>query len=134
MSGHLPEPSGAAVRWSSAAGTPEAVLTLLDAGRWLPFLDTTPEEARVMMAVPYFAAVDLTRAFLRHGDPRGSHPEEEKNVTVGQGRGEVGHHDTVRGLPLFVLTRIIRASTGSCSGLSGSTVHRLPVMRRIWAR
>ena len=33
------------------------------AGRWLPLLDTSPGDARAMMAVPYFTAFDLTRAF-----------------------------------------------------------------------
>jgi short-subunit dehydrogenase len=52
-----------AARIKREAGAPDILINNAGAGRWLPFLDTTPEEARAMMAVPYFAAFDLTRAF-----------------------------------------------------------------------
>jgi short-subunit dehydrogenase len=54
------------------AGTPDILINNAGAGRWLPFLDTTPEEARAMMAVPYFAAFDLTHAVLPGMLARGS--------------------------------------------------------------
>lgn len=53
-------------------GTPDILINNAGAGRWLPFLDTTPEEARAMMAVPYFAAFDLTRTVLPGMLARGS--------------------------------------------------------------
>jgi uncharacterized protein len=54
------------------AGIPDILINNAGAGRWRPFLDTTPEEARAMMAVPYFAAFDLTHAFLPGMVARGS--------------------------------------------------------------
>jgi uncharacterized protein len=45
------------------AGIPDILINNAGAGRWLPLLDTPPEQARAMMAVPYFASFDLTRAF-----------------------------------------------------------------------
>lgn len=61
-----------AERIGREAGTPDILINNAGAGRWLPFLDTTPEEARAMMAVPYFAAFDLTRALLPGMIARGS--------------------------------------------------------------
>ena len=45
-------------------GTPDVLINNAGAGRWLSILDTTPDEARSMMAVPYFAAFYVSRAFL----------------------------------------------------------------------
>jgi short-subunit dehydrogenase len=61
-----------ASRIKRESGTPDILINNAGAGRWLPLLDTTPEEARVTMAVPYFAAFDLTRAFLSEMLARGS--------------------------------------------------------------
>src|SRR5262249_9451934 len=46
------------------AGTPDVLINNAGAGRWLPVTETTAEEALAMMAVPYFAAFNVTRAFL----------------------------------------------------------------------
>ena len=45
-------------------GTPDVLINNAGAGRWLSILNTTPDEARAMMAVPYFAAFYVSRAFL----------------------------------------------------------------------
>ena len=45
-------------------GTPDILINNAGAGRWLPFLDTTAEEALAMIEVPYLAAFNLTRALL----------------------------------------------------------------------
>ena len=42
------------------------------AGRWLPVVKTTAEEALAMIEVPYLAAFNLTRAFLPYMLTRGS--------------------------------------------------------------
>jgi short-subunit dehydrogenase len=44
--------------------TPDIVINNAGAGRWLPLLDTSAEDALGMIAVPYLAAFNLTRAFL----------------------------------------------------------------------
>ncbi len=51
-------------RIAREAGTPDILINNAGAGRWLPLLDTTAEEALVMIEVPYLAAFNLTRAFL----------------------------------------------------------------------
>jgi short-subunit dehydrogenase len=56
--------AAAAARIKRDAGVPDILINNAGAGRWLPFTDTTPEEARAMMAVPYFAAFDLTRTLV----------------------------------------------------------------------
>ncbi|MGV1015376.1 MAG: SDR family NAD(P)-dependent oxidoreductase [Methyloceanibacter sp.] len=61
-----------AQRITSEIGTPDIVINNAGAGRWKPLLEITPEEARAMMAVPYFAAFDLTRSFLPGMIARGS--------------------------------------------------------------
>jgi short-subunit dehydrogenase len=61
-----------AARIKTEAGTPDVLINNAGAGRWLPFLDTSPEQARAMMAVPYFAAFDLTRAFVPDMTARGT--------------------------------------------------------------
>jgi uncharacterized protein len=61
-----------ATRVADDVGIPDILINNAGAGRWKPFLETTPEEARAMMAVPYFAAFDLTRAFAPGMIARGS--------------------------------------------------------------
>lgn len=46
------------------AGVPDIVVNNAGSGRWKFLEDTTAEEARQMMDVPYFAAFNITRAFL----------------------------------------------------------------------
>ncbi|MGI8725648.1 MAG: SDR family NAD(P)-dependent oxidoreductase [Methyloceanibacter sp.] len=45
-------------------GAPDVLINNAGTGRWLSILNTTPEEARAMMDVPYFAAFYVSRAFL----------------------------------------------------------------------
>jgi short-subunit dehydrogenase len=53
-------------------GTPRVIINNAGAGRWISLLETTPGEAQRMMEVPYFAAFNLTRAFLPQMLVRGS--------------------------------------------------------------
>ena len=46
------------------AGTPDVLINNAGAGRWLPIIETSAEEALAMIEVPYLAAFNLTRAFL----------------------------------------------------------------------
>ncbi len=46
------------------SGTPDILVNNAGAGRWLFTEETSPAEAAQMMAVPYFAAFNVTRAFL----------------------------------------------------------------------
>jgi uncharacterized protein len=62
----------AAARIEREVGIPDILINNAGAGRWLSLLDTTPEDARAMMAVPYFAAFDLTHAFVPGMIARGS--------------------------------------------------------------
>jgi len=52
-----------AARIESEIGTPDLLINNAGAGRWLPLVDTTPDDARAMIDVPYLAAFNLTRAF-----------------------------------------------------------------------
>ena len=45
-------------------GTPDVVINNAGAGRFLPLIKTTAEDAAAMIEVPYLAAFNLTRAFL----------------------------------------------------------------------
>jgi uncharacterized protein len=45
-------------------GTPDTLINNAGAGRWLPLLDTSAENALGMIEVPYLAAYNLSRAFL----------------------------------------------------------------------
>ena len=45
-------------------GTPDVIVNNAGAGRWLAVDETDPAEAVQMMAVPYFGAFAVTRAFL----------------------------------------------------------------------
>ncbi len=49
---------------SARHGTPDVLVNNAGAGRWLTIEETSAEELEQMMAVPYFAAFNLTRAFL----------------------------------------------------------------------
>jgi short-subunit dehydrogenase len=51
-------------RIAREAGTPDILINNAGAGRWLTLLETNAEEAQAMIAVPYLAAFNLTRAFL----------------------------------------------------------------------
>jgi uncharacterized protein len=59
-------------RISREHGTPDILINNAGAGRWLPLLDTSADEASAMIAVPYLAAFNLTRAFLPDMIARGS--------------------------------------------------------------
>ena len=45
-------------------GAPDAIVNNAGAGVWKPFVETSPDEAQAMMALPYLAAFSVTRAFL----------------------------------------------------------------------
>jgi short-subunit dehydrogenase len=53
-----------AARIARDAGTPDILINNAGAGRWLPMVETTAEDALRMIEVPYLAAFNLTRAFL----------------------------------------------------------------------
>jgi len=61
-----------AARIEREAGAPDVLINNAGAGRWLPLDETTPDEARAMIAVPYLAAFDLTHAFAPAMVARGS--------------------------------------------------------------
>ena len=46
------------------AGVPDVLINNAGAGRWLSVMETSPEEARRMIELPYLAAFYTTRAFL----------------------------------------------------------------------
>ena len=52
----------AAKRIETETGTPDILINNAGGGQWLPFTETSPEQAAAMMAVPYTAAFNLTRA------------------------------------------------------------------------
>jgi len=52
-----------AARIEAEIGTPDVLVNNAGAGRWLPLSDTSPEDARTMIDVPYLAAFNLTHAF-----------------------------------------------------------------------
>lgn len=54
----------AAARIARDLGTPDILINNAGAGRWLSMVETTAEEARAMIEVPYLAGFNLTRAFL----------------------------------------------------------------------
>jgi uncharacterized protein len=51
-------------RIAREVGTPDVLINNAGAGRWLPLVKTTAEDASSMIEVPYLAAFNLTRAFL----------------------------------------------------------------------
>jgi short-subunit dehydrogenase len=56
--------SSTARQLTAAHGSPHILINNAGAGRWLPILETTAEDAAQMMAVPYLAAFNLTRELL----------------------------------------------------------------------
>lgn len=61
-----------AARIVAEHGSPDILINNAGAGRWLPLLDTSAEEAAAMMALPYLAAFNLTRELLPGMLKRGS--------------------------------------------------------------
>jgi len=61
-----------ATRIESEIGIPDLLINNAGVGRWRPLTDTTPEEARAMIDVPYLAAFNLTHAFAPAMLERGS--------------------------------------------------------------
>lgn len=53
-------------------GTPDVLFNNAGAGRWLCVSETSPVEVEQMMAVPYFAAFNITRELLPHMSKRGT--------------------------------------------------------------
>ena len=53
-------------------GIPDIVINNAGAGRWLTVEETASTDVEMMMAVPYFAAFNLTREFLPYMRTRGS--------------------------------------------------------------
>lgn len=53
-------------------GVPDVLVNNAGAGQWKPFVETSADEARAMMDVPYLAAFAVTRAFLPAMLKRGS--------------------------------------------------------------
>ena len=53
-----------AERLVASHGSPHIVVNNAGAGRWLPILQTSAEDAAQMIAVPYLAAFNLTRELL----------------------------------------------------------------------
>lgn len=45
-------------------GAPDVLIHSAGAGQWKPLVETTPAEARTMMDAPYFAAFNVSHAFL----------------------------------------------------------------------
>jgi short-subunit dehydrogenase len=62
----------AAGQIKAAIGIPDIIINNAGAGQWLTLLETTPEQARQMLALPYLAAVYITRAFVGEMRARGS--------------------------------------------------------------
>lgn len=62
----------AAKKITDEIGTPDILVNNAGAGAWRFLDETTPAEAVAMMASPYFAAVNVTRAFLPAMMERGS--------------------------------------------------------------
>ena len=56
----------------SAHGVPDVLVNNAGAGRWLPIDVTSADEAAQMMTVPYLAAFNVTREFLKGMRKRGS--------------------------------------------------------------
>ena len=54
------------------AGVPEILINNAGAGRWLSVVETSPQEARQMIELPYLAAFYVTRALLPDMLARGS--------------------------------------------------------------
>jgi len=61
-----------AARIVAEHGSPDILFNNAGAGRWLPLLETSADEAAAMMALPYLAAFNLTRELLPGMLKRGS--------------------------------------------------------------
>ena len=61
-----------AARIKRERGTPDILINNAGAGRWLPLVETTADDALHMIEVPYLAAFNLTRSFLPEMLARGS--------------------------------------------------------------
>jgi short-subunit dehydrogenase len=61
-----------AARIKRERGTPDILINNAGAGRWLPLVETTADDALRMIEVPYLAAFNLTRSFLPEMLERGS--------------------------------------------------------------
>ena len=61
-----------AARIQAEIGTPDLLVNNAGVGRWRPLIETSPEEARTVIDVPYLAAFNLTRAFAPAMIARGS--------------------------------------------------------------
>lgn len=59
-------------RIMAEVGVPDLIISNAGSGRWLTVEETSPEEVVALMAMPYFAAFYLTRAFLPALRQRGS--------------------------------------------------------------
>jgi uncharacterized protein len=64
--------AAAAEAISTEVGTPDVIVNNAGIGRWLFIEETSPEEMRADMAVPYFAAFYVTKAFVAEMARRGS--------------------------------------------------------------
>ncbi len=58
------EVAAIAERIKREEGVPDIIVNNAGAGRWLPLVRTSPEEARAMIELPYLAAFYVTRMFL----------------------------------------------------------------------
>ena len=67
-----PETLRIAARIAEELGTPDILVNNAGAGRWLPLVETSPEQAASMIGVPYLAAFAITRAFAPAMIERGS--------------------------------------------------------------
>jgi uncharacterized protein len=67
-----PEVEAVAERIKREQGVPDIVVNNAGAGRWLPLVRTSPDEARAMIELPYLAAFYVTRMFLPDMIVRGS--------------------------------------------------------------
>lgn len=70
--GDAPALAATAGRIVAEHGSPDILINNAGAGRWLPLLETSADEAASMMALPYLAAFNLTRELLPGMLKRGS--------------------------------------------------------------
>ncbi len=68
----IPTTLGVAARIAEEVGTPDLLINNAGAGRWLPLVQTSTDEATSMIGVPYLAAFALTHAFVPSMIERGS--------------------------------------------------------------
>ena len=61
-----------AARVQAEYGTPDVIVNSAGAGQWKLIEDTTPDEAAAMMTAPYYAAFNMTHAFMARMVARGS--------------------------------------------------------------